>query len=150
MSKKEICSICQNEIDISKSVLTSCNHRFCTTCFFKWLEKKADCPNCRKVFKERTNYDIEIEAEMLAELEDRVRDHSSILENMRGAILALEFKKAQLKINIDNLEKKREDIKKYINQTVRNMPATNRRITANQRPYARNTNQFGFSFRYGK
>ena len=57
---EEICAICQTAVDFKKSVLTSCNHYFCSKCFFKWMEKKSDCPVCRKVFRQKTNYDIEL------------------------------------------------------------------------------------------
>jgi hypothetical protein len=35
------CVICQEEIDINKRVITSCNHVFHSECFFKWLKKKG-------------------------------------------------------------------------------------------------------------
>ena len=64
MSEVETCAICQEVIDISKSVLTSCNHRFHSECFFKWLKKKPNCPMCRTVFREPNNYEIEQEREI--------------------------------------------------------------------------------------
>ena len=50
MSNQEICTICHNKIDIEKSVYTNCDHRFCSKCFFNWMEKKPNCPNCRNKF----------------------------------------------------------------------------------------------------
>ena len=44
------CSICRNKINVENSVLTSCNHRFCSACFFNWMKHKTDCPNCRTSF----------------------------------------------------------------------------------------------------
>lgn len=112
----EICAICQNEIDFKKSVLTSCNHHFCSSCFFKWLEKKADCPVCRKVFKKNTNYDIEIEREILDQLEGEVRDYTNLVDELREQAFNIEYKKnAMIKICMDMDEaikgKKEEFIK---------------------------------------
>lgn len=89
----EICSICRNDIDFKKSVLTSCNHYFCSPCFFKWIEKKADCPVCRKVFKSPTNYDIEVEREILEGLEDEVRDYTNLVDELREQAFNYEYKK---------------------------------------------------------
>ena len=95
----DICAICQNNIDYKKSVLTSCNHYFCSVCFFKWMEKKADCPVCRKVFREQTNYDIEIEREILDELEGEVRDYTNLVEELSEQAFNAEHKRnSMLKI----------------------------------------------------
>lgn len=98
----DICSICQNNIDYKKSVLTSCNHYFCSTCFFKWMEKKTDCPVCRKVFRQRTNYDIEVEREILEQLEGEVRDYTTLVEELREQAFNVEYKRnSMLKICYD-------------------------------------------------
>ncbi len=94
--KDDICAICQNSIDYKKSVLTSCNHYFCSTCFFKWMEKKADCPVCRKVFREQTNYDIEVEREILEQLEGEVRDYTTLVEELREQAFNVEYKRNSL------------------------------------------------------
>ena len=109
----DICSICRNDIDYKKSVLTSCNHYFCSTCFFKWMERKADCPVCRKVFKEQTNYDIEVEREVLEQLESEVRDYTSLVEQLREQAFNAEYKRnSMIKLCYDldeTLNKKKEE-----------------------------------------
>ena len=92
----DICAICHNDIDYKKSVLTSCNHYFCSVCFFKWMEKKADCPVCRKVFRVQTNYDIEIEREILEELEGEVRDYTNLVDELREQAFNIEYKRNSL------------------------------------------------------
>jgi hypothetical protein len=62
MEESENCSICRNKIDMTKSVYTTCGHRFCSDCFFNWMKQKTDCPNCRKKFVS-TNEDAHQELE---------------------------------------------------------------------------------------
>ena len=92
----DICAICHNDIDYKKSVLTSCNHYFCSVCFFKWMEKKADCPVCRKVFRVQSNYDIEIAREILEELEGEVRDYTNLVDELREQAFNIEYKRNSL------------------------------------------------------
>lgn len=78
------CAICQEVIDISKSVLTSCNHKFCSKCFFSWLKKKTNCPVCRTVFYEPTSYEIEQEREQLHNLRVTIDEHEELLEEIKA------------------------------------------------------------------
>lgn len=112
----EICSICRNEIDYKKSVLTSCNHYFCSSCFFKWLERKPDCPVCRNEFRTRTNYDIEVEREILEQLESEVRDYTNLVDQLREQAFNMEYKKNMFIKSCmemdDTLKKKKEEFNK--------------------------------------
>jgi hypothetical protein len=89
------CAICQNEIDIEKSVLTSCDHRFCSTCFFKWLEKKSNCPLCRKVFKEVTSFEIDQEREQLNIIGNEIIAFERFLEDLKEKCFNVERKRTQ-------------------------------------------------------
>jgi len=42
------CVICLKDLDMDDGVLTPCNHRYHSSCFFKWIHKKRTCPLCRK------------------------------------------------------------------------------------------------------
>jgi hypothetical protein len=44
------CSICYEELNIDNIVNTMCNHLYCKTCFFKWLNQGYNCPMCRRNF----------------------------------------------------------------------------------------------------
>ena len=44
------CSICYKELNIDNIVNTMCNHLYCKTCFFKWLNQGYNCPMCRRNF----------------------------------------------------------------------------------------------------
>ena len=66
------------------------------------MEKKTDCPVCRKVFREQTNYDIEIEREILEQLEGEVRDYTNLVEELREQAFNVEYKRnSMLKICYD-------------------------------------------------
>jgi hypothetical protein len=55
----ETCGICKNSVSISAQVLTPCKHSFCGECFFKWMERRTNCPICRKGFgNTETNINI--------------------------------------------------------------------------------------------
>ena len=116
---EEICDSRQRLI--SKSV-SSCNHYFCSKCFFKWMEKKADCPVCRKVFRQKTNYDIEIEREILSQLESEVRDYTNLVEELNEQAFNIEYKKNTLIkacMEIDEtLNKKKQEFIKINNDVV--------------------------------
>ena len=43
------CNICQEDLANNK-IKTPCNHLFCGSCFFKWMQEKPNCPLCRKEF----------------------------------------------------------------------------------------------------
>ena len=55
MSLNKDCPICKNTINAHSNVVTPCNHKFCTECFFKWIKEGKSCPMCRKVFINRRN-----------------------------------------------------------------------------------------------
>jgi hypothetical protein len=44
---EEKCSVCYEELTLENSVVTPCNHFFCSSCFFRWLQTKDTCPMCR-------------------------------------------------------------------------------------------------------
>lgn len=126
-SSIDICAICQNNIDYKKSVLTSCNHYFCSTCFFRWMEKKADCPVCRKVFREQTNYDIEVEREILEQLEGEVRDYTNLVDELREQAFNIEYKRnSMLKICYEmdeTIKNKKQEFNKLTDE-IRNLVNT--------------------------
>ena len=44
VSKIDTCTVCR---DATSDIMTNCNHQYCKSCIFKWLEKNATCPMCR-------------------------------------------------------------------------------------------------------
>jgi hypothetical protein len=49
------CGICYKDLTIENNVTTNCNHHFCNTCFFRWIEVNATCPCCRAPIDSKTN-----------------------------------------------------------------------------------------------
>ena len=43
------CGVCW-EILGEKKVVTTCGHKYCSSCFFTWFKSNANCPLCRKKF----------------------------------------------------------------------------------------------------
>lgn len=49
--KEELtCSVCYGELTLKNLVMTSCDHTYCNTCFFRWLRTNNTCAMCRKDF----------------------------------------------------------------------------------------------------
>ena len=49
------CGVCYKDLTIENNVTTNCNHHFCNTCFFRWIEVNATCPCCRAPIDSKTN-----------------------------------------------------------------------------------------------
>ena len=54
-TNKIICGICYKDLYVGNSVTTICNHSFCNTCFFRWMEVNTQCPLCRAPVDSKTN-----------------------------------------------------------------------------------------------
>jgi len=69
------CGICYSDLDHKNTVITPCNHAYCTTCFFKWLDRKETCALCRKVLLSNT-----VVEERLTDIRDVQRE---LMDNYR-------------------------------------------------------------------
>ena len=69
------CGICYIALNNKNTVITTCNHAYCTTCFFKWLNRKETCALCRKVLLSDT-----VVEERLTALQDI---QSELMDNYR-------------------------------------------------------------------
>jgi len=65
------CSVCYTDLDLKNTVITPCNHAYCSGCFFKWLSRKETCALCRKpllsnaLVEERTEELQDIQYELM-------------------------------------------------------------------------------------
>ena len=41
------CAVCYTDLDLKNTVITPCDHAYCSVCFFKWLSRKETCALCR-------------------------------------------------------------------------------------------------------
>mgnify|MGYP003631070828 CR=1 FL=1 len=89
------CSVCFETIDINKKVTTDCNHTFCNTCFFKWMQTNTTCPICRKSFVSPFMMEeIEKQQNILDEL---IYNESQVREFNRIGIIEYDKREKQLK-----------------------------------------------------
>ena len=109
----ETCSVCYRDLNLENSVKTSCNHFFCSNCFFRWLTTNNTCAICRKDFcnreisrEELNNYERDT-IELLIKCEEvSLRSINLISENKE-----LEYKK---KILSETIKKYKELEKKQL------------------------------------
>jgi hypothetical protein len=95
------CSICFNNVETP--VLTPCGHSFCSKCFFRWIQEKRNCPNCRTPFVPETVEIIELR-NLSVRWEtyiDELRNRSVILEQTN---LRLNKKMVEKQSYLNNLK----------------------------------------------
>ena len=86
MQLDETCSICRNRIKVNEIVTTPCKHRFCNSCFFNWMERKSNCPICRKEF---TTTSV-LERQRIEELVAASRDWEDFIDDLKSSCSQLE------------------------------------------------------------
>ena len=74
------CVICLEDLNMDDGVLTPCNHRYHSKCFFKWIFKKRSCPLCREELIAKPNHE---EHESLNELRRQINWESSLYDSLR-------------------------------------------------------------------
>ena len=102
------CPICLKEINISSSVLTPCNHRFCSICFFKWIYTGKTCPCCRRLLIAAANAE---EKEELTHIRNLIQQQIIQVDEISIEIDDLMEKKYKLKTEIN--EQRRESSQLY-------------------------------------
>ena len=89
-AEEPACGICYTDLNNKNTVITTCNHAYCTSCFFKWLGRKETCALCRKVLLS----DIVVE-ERLTDLQDV---QTELMDNYRCLrVLKRNIKKKSVK-----------------------------------------------------
>ena len=94
------CVICLKNLDMNDGVLTPCNHRYHSECFFKWIFKKRTCPLCRKELIAKP--DIE-ERASLYELRRQIDWESSLYDTLRNNVDTLDNSVLTKKKELENL-----------------------------------------------
>ena len=101
------CAICYTDLNNKNTVITTCNHAYCTACFFNWLGRKETCALCRKVLLSDTMVE-----ERLTDLQDV---QSELMENYRCLRV--------LKKNVKEKKRKKknltDDVNSLINRQIR-------------------------------
>jgi len=81
------CVICLKDLYMEDGVLTPCNHRYHSECFFRWISKKRTCPLCRTELiaqpdiEERTSlYELRRQINWENTLYNTLRNNTRVLE----------------------------------------------------------------------
>ena len=106
-AEEPACGICYTDLNNKNTVITTCNHAYCTSCFFKWLGRKETCALCRKVLLSNT-----VVEERLTEIQDVQTELMDYYRCLR--VLKKNIKKKKCKKN--NLT---DDINALINRQIR-------------------------------
>ena len=85
------CGVCYKDLTIENNVTTNCNHHFCNTCFFRWIEVNATCPCCRAPIDSKTNLtdqQLNIEyTEVYTEYTNQLRNYCRQMDRNKKARL---------------------------------------------------------------
>lgn len=73
---EETCGICMCDIDDENIGVSRCGHIFCYDCLKMWIEKKGNCPQCRKALKKEDMYLISYEKKTADKNENREKELS--------------------------------------------------------------------------
>ena len=77
------CGVCYKDLTIDDIVNTKCNHRFCNTCFFRWIEVNATCPCCRAPIDSNTNLTDE---QLDREMQEVYLGYTELLQRNQGQL----------------------------------------------------------------
>jgi len=102
---EEKCAICHNMIPEDKRVVTSCNHKFCSECFFKWLKKKPNCPVCRNSFVRIGGLEIEMQQDELNNLIRETEAQYELLDKVKVDQIEQEIKNKLLEADYHEIVK---------------------------------------------
>ena len=105
------CPICKNTINAHSNVVTPCNHKFCTECFFKWIKHGKSCPMCRKVF---IISETEETRQELIEINNQIDIDYSIMNSLRSENNYLEEQIDNKKYELNIYKEKLQRLQRYI------------------------------------
>lgn len=111
------CAVCYKTLTMDTNVVTKCDHHFCKTCFYRWIQTNASCPLCRTLIDSNAHLSPE-QLEMTLSTEYAYYMH--VLEkanNLQGKHIRLTKKHYKLKINTDQLLKRQITLNRLIDQT---------------------------------
>jgi hypothetical protein len=123
-NKKEpvTCGICYNELSTKNCVVTPCNHSFCNSCFFTWLDKKETCALCRRtllnddVVRERAENLQEVQADLVVNYrylkrirkEIKFKEEENKFQNAKA--ISLQGRQIRLRMMLERLRKECHEV----------------------------------------
>jgi len=106
-AEEKTCGICYAGLNDENTVITPCNHAYCTDCFFKWLGRKETCALCRKVLLSDTV------------VEERLNDLHDVQEELMNSFKYLKVLKKNIKKKRCKRNNLTDDINSLINRQIR-------------------------------
>lgn len=110
------CAVCYTSLNVENIVNTTCNHKYCKKCFFRWMKTSPSCPLCRKNLISRSqwyeNCDMNVElTELQSMTETAVVELTRIKRQLRNkTILNEDLTRANKQMRIWNNEEMRRKI----------------------------------------
>ena len=109
------CGICYIALNNKNTVITTCDHAYCTTCFFKWLNRKETCALCRKVLLSDTV--VEERLNTLQDVQEELMDNYRCLRVLKRNIKKKRCKKNNLSDDINSLLNRQIRLRCLLQQT---------------------------------
>jgi len=98
-TEKVTCAICYKDLYVGNSVTTTCNHSYCNTCFFRWMEVNTQCPLCRTPVDSKANLSDE----------QLLREHTEVYKCYRNYLIEnVDLYREQQRISSNILSLKQE------------------------------------------
>jgi len=111
------CAVCYKTLTMDTNVVTKCDHHFCKTCFYRWIQTNASCPLCRTLIDSNAHLSPE-QLEMALSTEYAYYMH--VLEkanNLQGKHIRLTNKHYKLKMDTNQLLTRQITLNRLIDQT---------------------------------
>ena len=111
------CAVCYKTLTMDTNVVTKCDHHFCKTCFYRWIQTNASCPLCRSLIDSNAHLSPD-QLEMALSTEYAYYMH--VLEkanNLQGKHIRLTKKHYKLKMDTDQLLTRQITLNRLIDQT---------------------------------
>ena len=109
------CGICYIALNNKNTVITTCSHAYCTSCFFKWLDRKETCALCRKVLL--SDRVVEERLNTLQDVQEELMDNYRCLRVLKRNIKKKRCKKNNLSDDINSLLNRQIRMRYLLQQT---------------------------------
>ena len=111
------CAVCYKTLTMDTNVVTKCDHHFCKTCFYRWIQTNASCPLCRTLIDSNAHLSTE---QLQMALSTEYSYYMHVLEkanNLQGKHIRLTKKHYKLKMDTDQLLTRQITLNRLIDQT---------------------------------
>ena len=110
------CNVCYKELNINNVVNTTCKHKYCKKCFFRWMKSSSTCPMCRRNLVSQSvwyeNNDPKDDLDILTLLNENIQ--SQLMKTLNkcheNRMDYVELMHTNKKLHIENSEQMRRKI----------------------------------------